>query len=421
MNWGDIAIAVSGFTIIVMVLSDVFQSIIVPHYRPKGTRLSPLLISGILWQPLRQFIKAREMKQKAEADLSLFAPAAIMCLLACWLTLMTTGFALLLYAERANIKPQLQSIEEALYFAATSVLTIGFGDVVACSALSRLTVIAAAMAGLVLLAISVSFMFAIQSHFHNREVSSQIISSRHGHSKNGAVLYLRLLDDNSAAGCLELCERWVTDIYQSHSAYPILLYFRSRSSRASWLVQLCVALDAAAIAIAMNNSRHMALFNSIYDNGSRAVDVFATYLTLHPRIKNVTQEPALFQSLFKNLGASDIEQTAAYFSVLRQRYFPALSSLSDFFLIELPPLVSADAQILLQARSGELSFRPEQTAALPRQEAESYQLKPQTLPVYAPEPWQVEMNSRKGPERVPRPGMTTGFEFPNGSENNQNP
>ncbi len=51
MNWGDIAIAVSGFTIIVMVLSDVFQSIIVPHYRPKGTRLSPLLISGILCNP----------------------------------------------------------------------------------------------------------------------------------------------------------------------------------------------------------------------------------------------------------------------------------------------------------------------------------------------------------------------------------
>src|ERR1700679_1922187 len=54
----DIAIGLSGLALIVMVFLDVFQSIIVPHYTPKGTRLSPRFISKVLWQPLRTVVKA---------------------------------------------------------------------------------------------------------------------------------------------------------------------------------------------------------------------------------------------------------------------------------------------------------------------------------------------------------------------------
>jgi hypothetical protein len=48
----NIIYAVLGVSLIVMVLSDVFQSIIVPHYLPRGMRLSPLLVSKLMWLPL---------------------------------------------------------------------------------------------------------------------------------------------------------------------------------------------------------------------------------------------------------------------------------------------------------------------------------------------------------------------------------
>lgn len=341
----DIVCALAGITLVCLVLSDVFQSIIVPHYRPQGIRLSPLLISKILWRPLRRMVLILPKNKRVEADLNMFAPAAMMTLLLLWLLLMTMGYSLILWAERTSIQPPLQDLQAALYFAATSVLTIGYGDVLATSYLARITVICAALCGLVLLAITVSFLFAVQSHFHQREVTAQIISSRHGHSANGAMLYKHLMTEHNASSSLELCERWVTEIYQSHSAYPLLLYFRSRSARASWLVQLGIVLDAAAIAIAMEEQKHSSLISSIYENGCRAVDVFSTYLTISNRSKEALQNPEVFEPLFTAL-SSDTKRTAARFALLRQRYFPALYSLADFFLIELPPVSIIDSSKL---------------------------------------------------------------------------
>lgn len=329
-----------GLVIIALVLSDVFQSIIVPHYRPQGSRLSPLFISKLLWQPLRGHLIRRS--RHTEQDLSLFAPAAIVSMLTFWLALLTSGYAMILWAERSSVKPPLNNFGEALYFAATSVLTVGYGDVIACSPVSRVTVIAAALSGLVLLAITVAFMFAVQSHFHNREVSAQIISSRHGHSKNGCVLYMRLLRDENAMSTLELCEHWLTDIYQSHSAYPILLYFRSRSSRASWLIQLLVVLDAAACAMAMQKSEYASVFASIYENGVRAVDVFCQYLSLSRAADDLIQAPETFVPIFENLGATNAQAAALRFAGYRQRYFAGVAALSRFFLIEMPVFNYAD-------------------------------------------------------------------------------
>ncbi len=341
----DILCATAGFILVCLVLSDVFQSIIVPHYRPQGIRLSPLLISKILWRPLRRLVLTLPKSKRVEADLNMFAPAAMMTLLLIWLLLMTLGYSLILWAERSAIQPPLQDLQASLYFAATSVLTIGYGDVIATSYLARTTVICAALCGLVLLAITVSFLFAVQSHFHQREVTAQIISSRHGHSANGAMLYKHLMTEHNATSSLELCERWVTEIYQSHSAYPLLLYFRSRSARASWLVQLGIVLDAASIAIALEEDRYSALISSIYENGCRAVDVFSTYLTISNRSRDALQNPEVFEPLFAALTA-DPKRAAARFAVLRQRYFPALYSLADFFLIELPPVSIIDSSKL---------------------------------------------------------------------------
>jgi hypothetical protein len=351
----DLAIGLSGLVLIVLVFSDVFQSIIVPHYTPKGTRLSPRFISRVLWQPLRALVKLRPESSLMQTSLTTFAPAAMMSLISCWLILMTTGFALLLWAERSQIKPALSQFHDALYFAATSVLTIGYGDLVACSNLARFSVICAAVSGLVLLAITVSFLFAIQSHFHTREVNSQIISSRHEHSANGAMFYNNLRKEAIATSTLELCERWLTEVYQSHSAYPLLLYFRSRSTKASWLVQFGVVLDAAAIGLALESQKNRVLKRSIYDNGSRALAVFANYLSLDPRHHEEAQDPLIFEQLFRALGAPNPRQAAINFTELRQHYYPELYALADFLLITLPPLSLIDAEQLLMEPGAHLA------------------------------------------------------------------
>lgn len=336
----DLLTELTGLAINGFVFWDVFQSIIVPHHRPQSGRISPLLISKLLWPACRGFVKTQWAKGQWHDSLTLFAPAAMMSLLVFWLTLMTFGFSLILWGERTSTIPQINNFGMALYFAATSILTIGYGDVTPGSPVAKFAVICAAVCGITLLAIMVAFIFAIQSHFHVREVTSEIISSRHEHSSNGAAFYRNLKSEGIAGSSLELCERWVTEIFQSHSAYPLLLYFRSRSSRASWLVQFGVLLDAVSIALALKHPTHRILLNSIYENGSLAMQKFARYLRLKMPKTSLSQET--FVPLFISLEAKNPQEAAHTFVKLRESYYPSLHCLSEFFLVVLPHLNVGD-------------------------------------------------------------------------------
>ncbi len=70
----DIVIGLCGLALVVTVFSDVFQSIIVPHYTPKGTRLSPRFISKVLWRPFRALVKAVPDNGALQGNLTMFAP-----------------------------------------------------------------------------------------------------------------------------------------------------------------------------------------------------------------------------------------------------------------------------------------------------------------------------------------------------------
>lgn len=349
----DSLTAIAGLSLIGWVLSDVFQAIIVPHYRPNRFRLSYLLPSRILWRPLRQLVIKMPSNDFVRSMLPMFAPAAMMTLLFSWLTVMVTGYALILWAERAHISPHLRSFEDAIYFAASSVLTVGFGDVVACTFLSRSTVVCSAFSGIVLLALTVSFLFATQSHFHGREVVSQIIAARSQHSCDGLLLYHNICSKSDASSILELCERWIIDIYQSHAAYPLLMYFHSRSSRISWLSQVGAVLDTASLVLAVGPSRYTDVAHSIFDAGSRALAVFSSRLTLHKELDRKEDHLNKYVDIFRTLKVDDPVSAATRLSAYRHVYLSDLEALCQYFLIA-PPVFSADSlRVYEQSHSDE--------------------------------------------------------------------
>lgn len=361
----DVLTALAGGSLILWVFSDVFQSIIVPHYRPGHFRLSPVL-SCILWSPLRLLADRFPDVNFVRAALTMFAPAAMLTLLGCWMTLMVLGYSIVLWSERAHITPHLHSLEDAFYFAATSVLTIGFGDVVACTFLARFTVICSAISGIVLLALTVSFVFATQSHFHNREVNAQIISARANYTCNGFILFDAVRRKADATTFLELCERWIIDIYQSHTAYPFLVYFRSRSSRTAWIAQMGAVLDTASLLLTIGPEHYRDIAHSIFDTGCRALSVFTAYLTLGK--KNSHQPPVEdYQKIFIALGERDSAGAAATFASYRTIYLADLYRLCDHFVVPPPELtlVTTKPQERLAANSPVLSTSAQQKLPAP--------------------------------------------------------
>ncbi len=153
-----------------------------------------------------------------------------------------------LYGLRYCVKPPIETFTDALYFASTSFLTLGFGDLVAAESSARIIVITAAMMGLVFMALEISFLFTLQSYLQLREQTVSTLLSRAGTPASGLVLLLRYRELNIVKSFPESFihwEVWVATILESHRAFPILAYFRSNSSRDSWLTSMGAILDAS--------------------------------------------------------------------------------------------------------------------------------------------------------------------------------
>ncbi|HEY0493183.1 MAG TPA: potassium channel family protein [Candidatus Dormibacteraeota bacterium] len=241
----------AGVALVLFFLNDVFQSVVVPRPTPARYRLSRwVVVPG--WRVVRSLGLRRGDAPNRERMLGTFAPAIVVVLLLLWITGLILGFGLQLWALRDQIHPVLHSIGSAFYFAGTSVLTIGFGDIVATSGLARLVALAAAASGLGTIALSISFLFSLYASFQRREVLVVTLDARAGAPPSGLSLleaYARLGMRDDLALLFAEWEKWSAEVLDSHLAYPLLAYFRSSHDNESWVSALGAVLDAATLVL----------------------------------------------------------------------------------------------------------------------------------------------------------------------------
>ena len=138
----DVVIFLVGLVLLGIVLWDIFQSIVVPRPTPGRLRLGRYLIPPT-WRLWRAIGTRARNSQSTDWFLGLYAPGAAIVLFVVWLAVIIVADGLMLWALRAEVTPQLGGFFDALYFAGTSVLTLGFGEIIASGGLSRVVVIVA--------------------------------------------------------------------------------------------------------------------------------------------------------------------------------------------------------------------------------------------------------------------------------------
>ena len=236
----------AGLFIIVGTTSSVLRNLVVPRRLRSGLTRR---ISRVVSVPFRFVADRSAVYATRDKIMAWSAPLAIIVILVSWLVLYLVGYGLLIYAI-GNL-PLAAAFREA----GSSVLTLGFAS----SDRTRLTVVdfAAAMTGPIVIGLQIGYLPALYAAYNRREAEVTLLDSRAGEPNWGPEILARHASVSSLDNLTELFrgwERWAADVSESHSNYPVLIFFRSQEATRNWLVGLLSVMDAAALQLSLSPS-----------------------------------------------------------------------------------------------------------------------------------------------------------------------
>ena len=239
-----------GVFLLALTFWDLFETVVVPRPTPGWFRIGRYIVR-VSWRGFRALRDGRPGRSY-DRLLGLFAPGATIALLIAWLIALIVGYGLVLYALRDELRPIPPDLGTTLYFAATSVLTIGYGDIVAEGAPARLVITTAAISGLGVVALVVTFLFSLYGSYQRREIQVVALQAAAGAPPSAVALLETTAQLDLIHRLPELFiewERWGVEVLDSHVAYPLLGFFRSSHDNLSWISALGTVLDASSLVL----------------------------------------------------------------------------------------------------------------------------------------------------------------------------
>jgi Ion channel len=329
-----------GGIIVVSTGVDIFQSVVVPRPTRGSIRLAPFLLDG-MW-PLWKWIAFRFPSAKYRAAcLGIYAPLTVVILLLVWGIALIFGYGLLFLAFQSELQPRLHDLGTALYFAGTSLLTIGFGDIVATGGITRVLALFAGASGIALASSVISMFFSLYSSLGHREVLVTMLHNRAGSPPSGVILletyaHLKMLEE--LPGFLSAWEEWSTEVLIGSLSFPVLPYFRSARHDESWVSALGAILDAATLIISCIEDRSAGPANLLYQSGCQLVNDLKDYFKISPAQAQAGTPRISFEAAYTRLKSSgfclaDPEHACASFIALRSAYEDALQSLMKYWVV----------------------------------------------------------------------------------------
>ncbi len=272
------------------------------------------------------------------AFLGIYAPLTVVILLLAWGLALIVGYGLLFLALQSELQPWLNDLGSALYFAGTSLLTLGFGDIVATGGITRVLALCAGASGMAIVSGVISMFFSLYSSLGHREVLVTMLHNRAGSPPSGVILletyaHLKMLAD--LPGFLSAWEEWSTEVLIGSLSYPVLPYFRLIRPYESWVSGLGALPDAAVLIISCIEDGPADL---LYQSGCELVNDLKDYFQISPARTQAETPRGSFEAAYtrqKSAGfcLADPETALASFIVLRSAYAEALHSLMKYWVV----------------------------------------------------------------------------------------
>jgi hypothetical protein len=239
----------AGILIVLATAGSLIRTLILP--RGLTSRLSVLVERNLVWKAFVFVANRFETYEAKDKILALGGPVSLLGLLVVWLVLFLLGYTLILLPLTDA------SFIDALRESGSSFFTLGFAgsEEVAPTAVNFL----AAATGLIVIALQIAYLPTLYGSFNRRETLVTLLQSRAGAPAWGPEILVRSHLVNGLMESLpELYadwERWAADVAESHTNYPVLVWWRSPHPLRSWIVGLIAVMDSAAMYNALAPSR----------------------------------------------------------------------------------------------------------------------------------------------------------------------
>jgi hypothetical protein len=276
LGWVDVA---AGLIIVVSAFYDLFKSVVLP--RPSVNRFIMVrLLFFTFWAIWRWVSRRMTSPARRETWLATFGPTAVIAMFLTWALAFLLGYALILDGLRNQIRPPLDSFGESLYFSASTIVPLSYGDFVPMGLAARLSVLFESATGVGIAALVITLLFSLYSSFQEREELVVQLDAIAGAPPSGIQLLETVFERGLRDELVKTFDdwrKWSAAVLESHLAYPVLLYFRSSHDNEAWLNSFGAVMDAASLVISTVDEDEEGPARLMFTVGNHLIEDLALY------------------------------------------------------------------------------------------------------------------------------------------------
>ena len=323
MGWAEV---VGGLFILLVVFFDLFESVILP--RPAVGKFGVVkYFLRAMWIVWRWVGVRSKRPARRESRLAAFGPTAVLTMFALWAAAIVVGYALILDGHSAGLHPMPRTFGASLYFSATTLVPLSYGDVLPVDAAARVTTVAESATGIIVAALVITLLFSLYQAFQDREKLVVTLDAMAGAPPSGA----QILETAAERGMRRELERtfddwrrWAAAVLESHLAYPILFFFRSSHDNEAWLNSFGAVMDAASLVVSTVDDDAEGPARLMLTVGNHLVDDMTWYFSFQRSTEPYVEREEFDQALARLTSAGYLcpnhEPAWNEFVRLRSRY-----------------------------------------------------------------------------------------------------
>jgi hypothetical protein len=230
--------AAAGAIVVIGTLHSAILTVVVP----RGERVLVSRAVFVITRSLYGLYARGTSQTRRDRIMARYAPVSLMLLPIVWAIGVMAGFIPLYWAVGVD------DWSDILTLTGSSLATLGYArpEEGAAVVLS----VTEAFIGLALVALLISFLPTIYSHFSRREQLVGKLASRGGSPPTPIELITRLHEIEWVDEIDRMWpewESWFVELGESHTSHPALVFFRSQSPHESWILAAACVLDTASI------------------------------------------------------------------------------------------------------------------------------------------------------------------------------